>query len=113
MEITISFTVFLLFVKEPGLLGRNWIRWWWSFLCLGWHLKTKQRVNRVKTIYMELGSWARGYGSWLQVLEDAAKLAPEGLERSCRGDGSRKMVPVCYGAGKGVKHDRMIGVLLV
>ena len=92
------FYSFSSFIKEPGLLGRNWIRWRWSFLWLGCHLT--QRVNRVKTIYMELGSWARGYGSWLQVLEDAAELAPEGLERSCWGDGSRKMVPVCYGAGK-------------
>ena len=53
------------FVKEPGLHGHNWLWWWWwwwSLLWLGCHLKNEQMVERVKTLYKNLCSWARGVG---------------------------------------------------
>ena len=80
------------FIQQPGLVGCNWLWWWWSLLWLGCHLKERKKVRRVANIYGELGSWAWGCRSRLQVVEAAAKLVPKWLEWSCWGDGSCKMV---------------------
>ena len=40
-------------------------------------LKKQQMVKRILIIHRELGSCARGCGSWLQGVEAAAKLVPE------------------------------------
>jgi len=39
-------------------------------------LKNKWLNGLKQAIYRELGSWAWGFGSWLQVVEAATKLVP-------------------------------------
>ena len=86
-----TFFIIFSFIQQPGLVGRNWLWWWWSLLWLECHSEEK-KVKRVANIYGELGSWAWGCRSRLQVVEAAAKLVLEWLEWSCWGDGSWKMV---------------------
>ena len=43
-------------IKEPGLLGCNWLWWRSSFLWLGCHLKNMVTISELKNIYRELGS---------------------------------------------------------
>ena len=51
--------------------------------------------------------------SWVSRAWGCGNRLCDWTEWSCWGDGSRKMVPISYGTGKGVKQDRMIGVFLV
>ena len=77
-------------------------------------LPLKQMFNRFKNIYSEVGSWLRGCGSRLQIVEAAAKLVLKCLQRSCRDGCTREVVRISYDAGEeAFEQNGMVGVLLL
>ena len=65
---------------------RAWPLWaLWALVvvvCAVAGLPLKQMFNRFKNIYSEVGSWLRGCGSRLQIVEAVAKLVLKCLQRS-------------------------------